>query len=113
MSNRIMFAAYAVSAWVCSAWAQDECSNRIGQGVWTPEPGFTVPMIPSLPCTRIYACGEEIDVTADNCHPVYTYPPRKRAVAGECSAGGGPADSCNECRTIPPSDPCEWIWKRM
>ena len=113
MSNRLIIGAFAVFVTAAPVWAQDECSSRVGQGVWRPEPGFTAPIIPTLPCTRIYTCGEEIDLTADNCRPVYTYPPRKRTVAGVCSTGGGPADSCNECPTNPPSDPCEWIWKRM
>jgi hypothetical protein len=58
MPNRFIIAGLAIFVIAPAVWAQDECENRTGRGVWRPAPGFTAPMIPTLPCTRTYTCGE-------------------------------------------------------
>jgi hypothetical protein len=102
------------------AWADDDCpkANPI-EGKWVAEESFETPggPIPSLPCFRNYVCVSENEANGQQtmsdpaCKRVYHYPPAKRHVAGVCSAGGGAADSCNECLTNPPDDPCEYHYE--
>jgi hypothetical protein len=113
MSNRLVIGALAVFVSACPAWAEDGCPPGIGTGEWSAESEFTSPLIPSLPCTRVYTCGpRQTTMSSSECRRVYTYPPARRTVSGACSAGSGAADSCNACLTNPPSDPCEWRWER-
>lgn len=108
--------AFAIFVGACSAWAKDECPHGIIQGEWSANSDFSSGGV--LPvCSRVYVCmsqneaaGQSTMSSAD-CSRVYTYPPPKRTVNGVCSAGGGPADSCNACLTSPPSDPCEYHYE--
>jgi hypothetical protein len=52
MSNRFIIGVLAILVNAPPVWAQDNCENRIGQGDWRPDPGFTAPMISTLPCTK-------------------------------------------------------------
>ena len=77
------------------SWAED--------GVWTTDDSFAQI---NVFCTRMYKCVPGVDVLHGSDTKIISTPPK--IVQGVCSAGGGPADSCNDCLTNPPSDKCEW-----
>jgi hypothetical protein len=72
-------------------------------GLWVAEDSFAQV---NVFCLRTYRCvtGQDILHSADTV--VKTTSPILQK--GVCSAAGGPADSCNECLTNPPSEPCTW-----
>ena len=72
-------------------------------GVWTPEDSFAQV---NVFCTRVYTCGPVEDILHSEDTQVVSTP--RKLVQGVCSAGGGAADSYNECLTNPPQDRCEW-----
>jgi hypothetical protein len=72
-------------------------------GVWVPEDSFA--QINAF-CTRVYRCTPPQDILHGSDTKVVSTAPK--LLTGVCSAGGGPADSCNECLTNPPTDKCEW-----
>jgi hypothetical protein len=73
------------------------------EGTWRPEEPFAQV---NVFCTRVYSCGPTYDILHSGETKVISTSPK--AVPGVCSAGVGPADSCNECLTNPPPDKCEW-----
>jgi hypothetical protein len=72
-------------------------------GVWSTSSQFQQI---NVFCQRVYTCGPSQDILrgADT-KLVVTSP---KLVSGVCSAGAGPADSCNTCLTNPPTVNCEW-----
>jgi len=112
MSNRLIIGALVIFISGHAAWAEDECSKGTGTGVWAAEREFYVPPVP-LACSRVYTCGPaQTTMSSAEYRRVYHYPP-KQTIVGVCSAARGAADSCNECLTNPPSDPCEWHWEHI
>jgi hypothetical protein len=72
-------------------------------GVWVADEQFAQI---NVACKRLYRCTTGQDILHDSNTVVRVTPPE--SVWGVCSAGGGPADSCNECLTNPPTTLCEW-----
>jgi hypothetical protein len=117
----ILAAALATAGFASLAWGEDNCPKKNPiQGEWQAGEAFQSPgggIIPSLPCYRIYRCVSSAEAHGQQtmndpaCKRVYHYPPARRQVTGVCSAGSGPADSCNVCLTNPPNDPCEYHYK--
>lgn len=100
------------------AWADDDCIKRNPiDGEWVAETSFDAPALPSLPCHRDYVCMSHAEAEGQDtmsnpdCKRVYHHPPARRHVSGVCSAGGGAADSCNECLTNAPDDACEYHYE--
>jgi hypothetical protein len=117
----LLLLAPAMVGFASLAWGDDDCpKSKAIQGEWLAEDSFDHPageLLPSMPCYRNYVCvsyneahGQSTMSDAD-CQRVYHYPPAKRRITGVCSAGGGPADSCNERLTNAPDDPCEYHYE--
>jgi hypothetical protein len=112
----ILAAAIAMVGFTSLAWG-DCPKNKHIEGEWSADSSFNSGPLPSMPCTRDYVCVSyneahgQSTMSDPSCKRVYNYPPGKRQVSGVCSAGGGPADSCNSCLTNPPSDPCEYHYE--
>jgi hypothetical protein len=111
MSNRLVIGTLAIFISAAPTWAEDECPKGTGSGVWAANTTFTRLRSP------LRAPGFTPAPRADHhelCRVSPSLPlPPKQTIVGVCSAGGGPADSCNECLTTPPSDPCEWHWEHI
>jgi hypothetical protein len=73
------------------------------EGIWVPESNFAQV---NVACIRTYTCTPKTDVMYGGEKKLVHSEPR--LVTGVCNVGGGPADSCNECMTTPPSETCEW-----
>jgi hypothetical protein len=117
----ILAAAVAIVGFTNLAWGDCPKRNPI-DGEWLAESDFEKSpggeIMPSLPCYRNYVCvswneahGQQTMGDA-SCKRIYNNPPAKRRVRGVCSAGGGAADSCNECLTNPPDDQCQYHYEQ-
>lgn len=79
------------------------CGLRAEDGVWSPS--STVAQV-NVACTRVYSCGPGSPIVYNANSKLVVSAPKLQW--GVCSASAGPADSCNECLTNPPDEPCTW-----
>jgi hypothetical protein len=79
-------------------------NTKADDGVWSTDDSTFAQA--NVFCTRTYVCVPAQDVVYGADKKIASTPPQ--LVRGVCSADGGPADSCNTCLTIPPTDKCEW-----
>jgi hypothetical protein len=73
-----------------------------GEGVW--EAGNWAQI--NVGCFQTWVCEPTEDMLIRLDQVIVKTPPNMQV--GVCSAGGGPADSCNACLTTPPEEPCLW-----
>jgi hypothetical protein len=79
------------------------CRAFADTGKWYPEEQFAQV---NVACVRVYVCRPGIDILHGSDTKLEVSAPER--MWGVCSAGGGPADSCNHCLTNPPTKACEW-----
>lgn len=76
-------------------------------GAWTP--GLVAPA--NVGCLQAWLCIPGVDILHDDTTVVVTSPNDKSF--GVCSAGDGPADSCNVCLASKPTARCQyWLEKK-
>lgn len=57
-------------------------------------------------CMQVWICNPRADVVHDAASKIVTT--SQETAWGTCSAGAGPADSCNACLSSEPNKPCVW-----
>ena len=76
-------------------------------GLWVAGNFFQV----NVSCTQAWQCIPGVDVLHDPSTVLVTTP--NTSTTGVCSAGDGPADTCNVCLANNPKDSCQyWLEKK-